>query len=335
MNWRYCARFTEAVNLKADLQQPMLTLETQLREQQAVGRLYDTALHNLVLHRDSETLYGREAVVADWLTELHSCGEQQVLESEAFSAPAPNANAQLVMTHSRISAMHTGASGWLPRSTGKPISYRSQSLYLVAHERIVEQWRFEDQLHIALQLGLAPADLAKRQSPLNGGRWQLGETASAQGQTGPRIAGLPKVDHSDDIVSQWVYAFNTHRLDRLGELYCRDADLSGPGGRELIGRADITKFWLSLQAAIPDGQLLTQKMVRDTDNGRIGLLWSLSGFHTGPGLTPTPSGQRLRLAGLTQWQLNDGGIAKEWTLFNEIDLLRQIHSGSRQTPNRL
>ena len=40
--------------------------------------------------------------------------------------------------------------------------------------------------------------------------------------------------------------------------------------------------------------------------------------------TEAPTGRTCQLWGITQWQVLNGVIQKEWQLFNELDLMMQI-----------
>ena len=52
--------------------------------------------------------------------------------------------------------------------------------------------------------------------------------------------------------------------------------------------------------------------------------WSAIGTHRGFGVYGPPTGSLVQIWGITQNQIVEGRIIKEWMLFNELDLMMQI-----------
>ena len=233
------------------------------------------------------------------------------------------------MSRARVEAVHSGENLFGP-GAGRSVRYLTLSACTIAGGRIQQHWQLDDRLHLALQLDIAPQQLARRLAPAVGlPGLQSGEIISAGGQTGPRSCDL-----DIPVLAAWVDALNHRRLDTLAELYHRDACVHAPGGRRLERAPAIVRFWLSLLAALPDATLQVQLSSADSAAGQAGMLWRLCGHHTGPGLTPAPSGQRLQLLGMTQIQIDAGKIRREWCLFDEIDLLAQIAAADRAADNK-
>ena len=59
----------------------------------------------------------------------------------------------------------------------------------------------------------------------------------------------------------------------------------------------------------------------------VAVRWSLAGTHTGPGLHGAASGNPVYLLAVTHWRICDGKIVEEWTVYDEIALLRQLLQG--------
>jgi predicted ester cyclase len=54
--------------------------------------------------------------------------------------------------------------------------------------------------------------------------------------------------------------------------------------------------------------------------------WSVDATHGGPGPYGMPTGQPVTIWGITQREIRDGRITREWMLFNELDLLMQLET---------
>jgi predicted ester cyclase len=80
-------------------------------------------------------------------------------------------------------------------------------------------------------------------------------------------------------------------------------------------------------AAFPD-LLITVDHVCWLPNGpdgyRVATRWTLQGTHRGPSAYGEPTGKRVRLIGITHHEIQDKQIVKEWLVFDEFMLLKQL-----------
>ena len=60
--------------------------------------------------------------------------------------------------------------------------------------------------------------------------------------------------------------------------------------------------------------------------------WILQGTHTGPGYGE-PSGKRINLWGISHYQIKNGRFLREWSIFDEFALLKQIATPDLIAPN--
>ena len=66
-------------------------------------------------------------------------------------------------------------------------------------------------------------------------------------------------------------------------------------------------------------------MGNDADGYLVSVRWSLVGTHRGMGIYGAPTGRRVNMWGITQHEIKDGVIRKEWMLFNEFAVMQQIY----------
>lgn len=52
--------------------------------------------------------------------------------------------------------------------------------------------------------------------------------------------------------------------------------------------------------------------------------WTFTGTHTGVGIYGAPSGARVRIMGLSQHHILHENFVQEYTLFDELGLIKQI-----------
>jgi predicted ester cyclase len=133
----------------------------------------------------------------------------------------------------------------------------------------------------------------------------------------------------DDFVRRNLHdIWNWRMFNRIRDCYHPDYQFHGSNQRELYGRGDYTAFVLSLLAAFPDARFTIDQLYWNGDDEtgyRTSMRWSLIGTHEGDGIFGEPTGVRFRLWGLTQHVIRDGKFVEEWTLFNELALLKRLY----------
>jgi predicted ester cyclase len=92
--------------------------------------------------------------------------------------------------------------------------------------------------------------------------------------------------------------------------------------------SDYLGFIIALLVAFPDATLRIDHLYwlgNDDEGYRVAVRWTLQGTHHGPGLYGEPSGRRVNLMGISHYDVKNGKFVEEWTVFDEIALLRQLY----------
>lgn len=101
----------------------------------------------------------------------------------------------------------------------------------------------------------------------------------------------------------------------------------GPTNRAFSGLASYREFVVALTGPFAELEFQMDE-VYWMGNDREGYLsserWSAEGVHASPGLYGEPTDRPVQIWGITQHEIRDGCILREWTLFNELDLRMQI-----------
>ena len=101
-------------------------------------------------------------------------------------------------------------------------------------------------------------------------------------------------------------------LERARELYA-DNFIDHVNALEFRGQAGIAKSVATYRAMFPDLRIDVVDQVADGD--RVVSRWVLNGTHRG---------RRVTLPGITISRFQDGMIAEDWTVSDNLGLLRQI-----------
>ncbi len=121
--------------------------------------------------------------------------------------------------------------------------------------------------------------------------------------------------------------WNRRDYDVLSTAYDANLAFQGPTDRAFSGVRPYQEFLSSIVAAFPDLELQVDEvywMGNDKDGYLTSERWSAMGTHSGAGIYGAPTNRPVQIWGITQHEIVDGRIVKEWMLFNELDLMMQI-----------
>ena len=123
--------------------------------------------------------------------------------------------------------------------------------------------------------------------------------------------------------------WNRRDFDVLPSAYADDFSFSGPTDRAFSGVRPYRELLASMHQAFPDLELQVDEvywMGNDADGYLTSERWSAEGTHTGSGLYGEASGKPVQVWGITQHEIKNGRIVREWMLFNELDLMMQVRA---------
>lgn len=115
--------------------------------------------------------------------------------------------------------------------------------------------------------------------------------------------------------------WNLGRLEVIAELCAPHARLVVPGDKH-VGRDAFRDMVDEYRAAFPDLQVTVQQLFADADD--VVVRWSALGTHRGALGGAQPSGNRVRLEGMTRNRLDGGLVIEQDYYWDQLSLLQQI-----------
>jgi hypothetical protein len=112
--------------------------------------------------------------------------------------------------------------------------------------------------------------------------------------------------------------------------YDRAASLYYPGGVTGHSYADARDFWAGLRASFPDATFTIDHQIGREDAmmpPRAAIRWALEGHHSGAGMFGEPTGAPVYIMGATHAEFGPWGLRREYTLFDETMIWKQILLG--------
>jgi hypothetical protein len=110
--------------------------------------------------------------------------------------------------------------------------------------------------------------------------------------------------------------------------YNRASSIYWPGNKLGHGREDVAKFWNSLKSIFTEIKFTIEHvgyLDEPTKNPRASIRWFLEGMHSNDSDDyGEKTNSKLFIMGINHVELNKDGIIREWVLFDEVAIWKQI-----------
>ncbi len=301
-------------------------------EEKDIGYIYDTYRHNANVYDDYGLQYGRDKIVADTVHTINAFPDIRLFADEIVWAGDDQVGFH-TSHRCLITGHNTGYSNYGP-PTGKKISLWCIANCVALENEIFQEWVIYDTANLVYQLGFDLREMARKlgnSMPISGAAdARFGDVERLKGQDKPDYLAAPATgfDVEEFIRRSWHNIWNRRSLREVTLAYAPTLLFRGSTGRAFYGRGEYQSFVLRILAMFPD--LMTQIddiywMGNDSEGYKVALRWSLVGTHRGNGIYGPPSGRRVNMWGISQYEIEDGFIQREWLLFNEFAVMQQIY----------
>lgn len=312
----------------------IIRITHEIWEEKAIGKLYDYYANNMQIHTSGATIYGREAVIAGTIATLAAYPDRRLYGDEVIWG-----GNDVVGLYSSHRITHAGTNrGWslYGPPTGNKVNYRAVADCLVKRNMIVEEWLVRDELTLVHQLGLDPAKTAKEMARKDAEKGHIfpvaGDVERGRGQYPPEKIEASEEFDPENFVRRAIHeVWNWRLLNKVRDYFSETLVFEGSSMRRLNGWNDYQGYILSILAPFPDLRITAEHFcyVGDEQQGyRTATRWRMRGTHTGFGNYGEPTGQSIEILGVSHHLIQNGKIQSEWTLFDEFELLKQIHRPS-------
>ena len=298
-----------------------------------MGLLYTHYKHNSVVHTPYGITYGREQMLTDSINTLSAFPDRQSFADEVIWTG--NDEDGFHTSHRVIHlARNNGYSVYGP-PTGRKIKHLGIANCFVKENRIIEEWVVRDSLALVRQLGLDEYEVVDKliaEDERKGIQPSYGRTERVVGQTEPP----PNPEKSGDGFDIEEFIRRSHNeiwnwrlFNKITDYYVPNYLCYTSSERTIYGIGDFRAYVMAFIVAFPDAKLNIDHLywLGDEREGyRVATRWTLVGTHDGPSMYGTPTGKPVNVMGITHHHVKDGRFVKEWTVFDELALLKQLRS---------
>ncbi len=301
-------------------------------EDKNIGYIYDTYSNNCRVWDEFGLQSGSEKIVADTVHTNNAFPDIRLFADEVIWAGDDNASFH-TSHRTIITGTNTGYSKF-SEPTGKSVRLFCIANCVAKNNEIYYENVVYDTAALIKQLGLNVNQVAKDIANKGG----IGPFAPdfknlkpkrKTGKAKPISFEIPeKVSNVREFVhSIFNTIWNRRNFSAIDHVYSDNIVFEGSTGRLFKGKKQVRSFIISIIASFPDLALSIEDiywMGNEQDGYLVSIRWGAIGAHKGNGYYGAPTDKECYIWGITQWQIENNKIIKEWTAFNEFGILMQL-----------
>ena len=313
----------------ADFPEYILGITKEIWEDRGIATLHDYYAEDIVVRSPASVVVGNQGVIGATMATLAEFPDRQLLGEDVIWCGAPETG--MLSSHRILStATHLG-NGIYGKASGTKLTYRIIADCHAINNQINDEWLIRDQGAIVRQMGWDPTDYARDQISREGG---LAKAA---------LPFVPRIDvagpyqgrgNDNEWGERYADVLNKIMFSDMAVIpreYDRAVQTEYPGGVTGYSYAAVDEFWMGLRAAFPNAQFLIEHQIGRDDPlmpPRAAIRWSLHGKHDGWGAFGAPTGTDVYVMGISHAEFGPRGIRREFTLFDETAIWKQILIGA-------
>ncbi|MEM9249241.1 MAG: ester cyclase [Pseudomonadota bacterium] len=305
----------------------VLGITHEIWERRRISSLEQYYASDLIVRSPASIVVGNRGIVAATQATLAEFPDRELPGEDVIWCWSDSSRSAFLSSHRLLCrATHSGP-GLYGAPTGRKLTYRILADCYCAQNQVRDEWLIRDQGAIVRQMGSSPEAWVRALIQREGG-----PDACVPPFTPERdVAGPYNGRGTDNEIGASLVAYVSAGLSgaagALQNLVDRAAELHYPGMQTAHGRAASAAFWLALRSALPDARPAIHHVVGRDDPSmppRAAVRWSLTGLHDGAVLFGPASGVRIHVMGITHAEFGPRGLRREWTLFDETAIWKQI-----------
>ena len=217
--------------------------------------------------------------------------------------------------------------GFYGKPSGKEIYYRVIADCACRDNQVYDEWIVRDQGAMVRQIGYSPEEFAmitiEKEGGFNNAKEVLNKLDLKPSNYHPIAV---KTNSAGEKYSKILNKIFTNEYDFKD--YDRATNIYWPGNKLGHGREDVIKLWNSLKNILSEKKFKIEHVgYLDEPNRkpRASIRWSLEGVHSEDSKDyGKKTNSSLTIIGINHAELNSNGVTKEWVLFDEVAIWKQI-----------
>ncbi|MBC6442300.1 MAG: ester cyclase [Rhodobacteraceae bacterium] len=304
----------------------IIGITKEIWEDRGLSTLHRYYAPGILVRSPGSIVIGNKGVIAATLATLAEFPDREILGEDVIWSGTPEEG--MLSSHRIIStATHTG-DGVYGKATGTKLRYRIIADCHAINNQINDEWLIRDQGAIVRQLGRDPSDYARDLIRREGGPEACVKPFTpANDRPGP-YRGRGNDNEWGGKYADILTRIMGAELSVIPAHYDRACALYMPGGATGQSFGDADTFWCGLRAAFPSAVFTINHRIGRDDPlmpPRAAIRWALHGRHDGWGSFGRPTGAEVYVMGASHAEFGPWGLRREYTLFDETAIWKQIH----------
>ena len=217
--------------------------------------------------------------------------------------------------------------GFYGKPTGKDIYYRVIADCACKDNQVYDEWIVRDQGAMVRQIGYTPKEFAKIMIDNEGGLEKANKLFDKNDiKPSNYQPEQVKINSAGERYSKILS--KVFREGYKFQDYNRASTIYWPGNKIGHGREDVAKLWNSLKEILTDTKFTIEHigyLDEPNKNPRASIRWFLEGVHSKDSEDyGKKTNSKLFFMGINHVELNQDGVIREWVLFDEVAIWKQI-----------
>ena len=312
-------------NKYKDFPDYILKITKQIWEGKDVNSISEFYSKDIPVRSPFGVTYGNKPVIEATFATLKEFPNRQLLGEEVIW----NGNDEegYHSSHRILSkGTHLG-DGFYGKPTKKNIYYRVIADCACKNNQVYDEWIVRDQGAMVRQLGYTPKEFAKQIIEKEGGENKAKKVFDLSSDM--KSEYTPFSFEKDSIGEKYSQILKKIFLeDYKFTNYARAASIFWPGNKIGHGREDISKFWNSIKNALKNINFSIEHvgwLEEEGKNSKVSIRWFLNGLHANnTNEYEQATNKNIFIMGINHAEIVDGNIIREWVLFDEVAIWKQL-----------
>ncbi len=303
----------------------ILKITKQIWEGKDVDSIGEFYTENIPVRSPFGITYGNKPVIEATYNTLKEFPNRQLLGEDVIWNG--NDDNGYHSSHRILSkGTHLG-DGFYGKPTGKDIYYRVIADCACKDNQVYDEWIVRDQGAMVRQIGYTPKEFAQIMIDREGG---LEKAKKLFDKNDVKLSDYNPINVEKNSPGE-KYSKILSKVFEEGydfKDYNRASNIYWPGNKLGHGREDIAKLWNSLKSIFTDIKFTIEHVGyinEPNKNPRASIRWFLEGIHSKESKDyGEKTNSKLFIMGINHVELNLDGVIREWVLFDEVAIWKQI-----------
>ncbi len=308
-----------------DFSDYIIGITKEIWEDRGIATLHNYYAPDIPVRSPGSVVIGNEGVIAATMATLSEFPDRKLYGEDVIWSGTPE-KGMLSSHRLHSTATHTG-DGIYGKATGKRLDYRIIADCHAINNQINDEWLIRDQGAIVRQLGWEPEEYAGNLIEREGGPENCVRPFTPEIDVPGPYKGRGNDNEWGQRLGDILTRVMSADMAAIPEAYDRACNLEYPGGVSGLSTGDADEFWMGLRASFPNATFTIEHQIGREDPmmpPRAAIRWGLHGRHDGWGSFGTPTGADVYVMGATHAEFGPWGLRREYTLFDETAVWKQI-----------